>query len=208
MANFRTETMTALWILLAVLFASQANALSIEHKHKRVHVHRSDTRAFPPSKASLLAQNAAIDELGLHRYRNDDDLRAAVVRGDLMLVEETAGLRIRIPVDRRYLRPDASATAYLLSYQFWLRFDSPLYMTSAVRTRRFQLHLRRWNHNAAPVQGPLESSHLTGSTFDIARKKMTREQNRWMESYLYSLGDAVIVEEENVQACWHIFTRS
>ena len=193
-------------MLLAV--SGEASAMARKHSHKRVRIHKHDTRAFPPSRASLLAQNAAIDEMHLPRFRNDADLRSAITLGDLMPVEETNGLRTAVPVDRRYLRPAALAELYLLSYQFWLRFNQPLYLSSAVRTQQFQLRLRRWNHNATTVRGPYASSHLAGTTFDIARKRMTREQTVWMEQYLLGLGDIIIVEEEGGQNwCWHVMVK-
>ena len=192
-------------LLAAVAFAAlsgEANAIT-RHSHK---IRRHDTRAFPPSKAALLAQNAAIDTLGLHRYRDDADLRAAVKRGELVSVD-TATLDFRLPVSRRYLRPAANNFLSVLSMDFALRFGHTFVVTSCVRTMQTQRTLRRWNHNAAPVQGPYASSHLAGTTFDIARKKFTRAENLWMELYLYNAGDLIIVEEENGQACFHIFVR-
>jgi hypothetical protein len=204
----RVAQIASFFALLAMLLAvcsGEANAMTRKHSHKRVRIHKPDTRAFPPSRAALLAQNAAIDEMHLPRFRNDADLRSAITLGELMPVEETSGLKTAVPVDRRYLRPAALAEAYLLSYQFWLRFNQPLYLSSAVRTQQFQLRLRLWDHNAAPVNGPLESSHLAGTTFDIARKKLTREQTVWVENFLNDSG--LIVEEESGQACFHIFVR-
>src|SRR5208282_4129083 len=79
-------------LLAAVAFAAlsgEANAITRSHHSHSFHkvtVRRHDNRMFPPSKASLLAQNAAIDTLGLHRYRDDADIRAAVKRGEFVSV--------------------------------------------------------------------------------------------------------------------------
>jgi len=193
---------TVLLVAVALAaFSGEANAIT-RHSHRIRH----DNRMFPPSKASLLAQNYAIDTLGLHRYRDDADIRAAVKRGELVSVD-TATLDSRLPINRRYLRPAANNFLSVLSMDFALRFGHTFIVTSAVRTMVTQKMLRRWNHNAAPVTGPYASSHLAGTTFDIGRKKFTATENLWMGEYLYNAGDAVIVEEENGQACWHIFVR-
>lgn len=193
-------------LLLSMLYAiavGEANAVTHSRKPLRV---RRDSRAFPPSKASLLAQNAAIDELGLHRYENDAEISAGELSGELVHI--TCGTCIiRVPDNRRLLRKPAADTLAALSHAFYMQWGHPVTLTSAIRTRDTQRSLRRWNHNAAPVKGPLQSSHLAGTTFDIGRKNFTRAENRWMELYLYGLGDAVIVEEENGQKCFHVMVK-
>lgn len=192
-------------LLIAVGFAAfsgEANAMT-RTNHK---VRRHDTRMFPPSKAALLAQNEAIDTLGLHRYRDDADLRAAVKRGELVSVD-TATLDSRLPVSRRYLRLAANNFLSILSMDFALKFGHTFVVTSCVRSMQTQRSLRRWNHNATMTRGPLASSHLAGTTFDIARRKMTREETRWVEEYLYKAGDMMIAEEENGQSCFHIMVK-
>src|SRR5208282_6449949 len=166
-------------------FSGEANAITRRprlHSFHKVTVRRHDNRMFPPSKAALLAQNAAIDTLGLHRYRDDADIRAAVKRGEFVSVD-TATLDPRLPVNRRYLRPAANNFLSILSMDFTLRFGHTFVVTSAVRTMVTQKRLRRWNHNATTVSGPYASSHLSGTTFDIGRKRFTRAENVWMESY-------------------------
>src|SRR5208337_4243297 len=190
---------TVLLVAVALAaFSGEANAIT-RHSHRIRH----DNRMFPPSKASLLAQNYAIDTLGLHRYRDDADIRAAVKRGELVSVD-TAILDPRLPVNRRYLRVAANDFLSKLSIDFALRFGHNFVVTSAVRTMQTQKSLRRWNHNATTVSGPLASSHLAGTTFDIARRKMTRQEMVWVEEYLRIAGDRIIAEEENGQSCFHV----
>ena len=190
---------TVLLVAVALAaFSGEANAIT-RHSHRIRH----DNRMFPPSKASLLAQNYAIDTLGLHRYRDDADIRAAVKRGELVSVD-TATLDSRLPINRRYLRPAANNFLSILSIDFALRFGHNFVVTSAVRTMQTQKSLRRWNHNATTVSGPLASSHLAGTTFDIARRKMTRQEMVWVEEYLRIAGDRIIAEEENGQSCFHV----
>ncbi len=164
--------------------------------------------AFPPSREALLAQNLAINSLGLHRYRNDVDVQAGVKRGDLVPINFlNVSVLFAAPVKERYLRPQAAVELLGLANAYEDRFEERLILTSALRTQAFQFRLRRWNHNAATTRGPLASSHLAGTTFDVSRRRMTQEQRLWVEGYLTSLGDAVIVEEESGQMCFHIFVR-
>jgi hypothetical protein len=191
--------------LLVAALSGEANALSNRsHTFHKVTVRHP--RAFPPSKAALLEQNAAIDFLDLHRFADDDDVREAVSRGELVAIDPAIVDR-HLPENRRYLRCMANNFLQSLAMTFSLEFGHGFVVTSAVRTKRTQWSLRRWNHNAASVQGPYASSHLAGTTFDIGRKHFTREETRWMEMYLYKAGSVVIVEEERGQECFHIFVR-
>jgi hypothetical protein len=70
----------------------------------------------------------------------------------------------------------------------------------------FQKKLRRYNKNAAPVEGEVASSHLSGATVDLARRYMTPKEVRWMEIQLFLLHirGRVEVMEEHRQLCFHI----
>ena len=176
--------------------------------HYRKH---ADTRLFPPSAQSQLAQNAWVDQYGLQRYQNDRDLQGAIERGDLVEVTATSALSInaRLPLGRRYVRPWVIPFLTALSTRYYERFHQPLILTSAVRTVKVQRSLRHWNHNAAPAHGDVASSHLAGSTIDLSRR-MTKEQNQWMEETLmndYAVMGKVIVMEETGQWCWHIMVK-
>jgi hypothetical protein len=171
------------------------------------HEHRHDRRAFPPSKLSLREQNMAIDGMGLPRFKNDADVQAAYQRGELTSVFGGITIDPTLPAANRYLRWEAMGVLESMSAEFYSQFGHNFVVTSMLRTGRYQFHLRFRNHNAASVRGPLASSHLAGTTFDIGRKRMTREQTQWVEDYLFNLGSLVIVEEENGQACFHIFVR-
>jgi hypothetical protein len=176
-----------------------------------VRSHRVVARhAFPPSRASLIAQNAIIDQLGLQRYLDDRDLSAAIERGDLVPIEETWALHIdrRLPKNRRYCRPWTHGFLTNMSWAFYAQFDKPLQINSAVRTVQVQRSLIKWNRNAAPAHGDTSSSHLAGLTVDIARRGLTKKQDTWIENFLLGLGAGVIVEKEIHQPCYHICVRS
>src|ERR1017187_2033261 len=93
-------------LLVSLAFAAcagEANAATHPVRHAVLRF-RHESRMFPLSKAALLAQNAVIDSLGLHRLRDDADIREAIKRGELVSVD-TATLDPRLPRNRRYLRP-------------------------------------------------------------------------------------------------------
>jgi hypothetical protein len=174
----------------------------------RQHVHRPDTRAFAPTKASQLAQNAEIERLRLARIKNDSELREFVQAGILVPVQATGTvINPRLPQNRRYVLPWVNEVLGEIGAGYERQFNRPLIVTSAVRTEKVQRRLLHWNRNAAPVHGELASSHLTGATVDIARGRMSLAETRWMETTLmdYAVRNRVIVLEENGQRCFHIF---
>jgi len=81
-----------------------------------------------------------------------------------------------------------------------------LQVNSAVRTMEQQQKLRRHNRNAAPEVGDLTSSHLAGTTVDLARRGLTQAQHQWIESYLKDLRDQQLIEaaEERRTLCFHV----
>ena len=195
-----------LWPVFLLLFLSLPLHARVHYKHvprrKVLHV---ETRIFLGHGAQL-RQNKAIDAAGLPRYKNDRELKVAEKSGELEEIISSDGLVLdkRLPIDRRYCRPDTLLFLYEMSSNFYLRFHEPVILTSAVRTVQVQRRLERWNHNAAPAHGELGSSHLAGTTFDIARGKMTFTQILWVQAYLKRAGDAVIVIEEVREPCFHI----
>jgi hypothetical protein len=66
--------------------------------------------------------------------------------------------------------------------------------------------LRRWNGNAAPIDGDTASSHLAGLTIDIGKRPMSRRERAWMDQYVVRLQHLGLLEaaEGRRQACYHI----
>lgn len=155
-----------------------------------------------------MQQNAEVDRLSLPRFYDDDDLADAIRRGDLVPLPLNSALIVdpRLDPDRRYTRPWTAQFLTDLSNDFYARFHEPIMVDSAVRTVLVQKKLRRHNRNAAPYEGETASSHLAGLTIDLARKRMTKAEVRWIElRLLYYYGRGwVIVEEEFHQLCFHI----
>ena len=214
-----------LFLLLSVLGAVSAQASvhnvprhtpvrHLSHRHHRAHLRR--IRYYGPpvapelrgSRDSLLKQNDEIDRAGLPRIEDDQQLEQLEERGVLVPLVQTEYLAVNpsLKENRRYARPWAAQFVDDLSREFYEQFRRPLYVTSAVRTAEQQRHLMRYNHNAAPAEGEIASSHLAGTTVDIGKRGLTRKQHKWVADYLAKLKEQDVIEpeEERRQACFHI----
>jgi len=163
------------------------------------------TTPITPSHASLVRQNLCVDQMGLYRFQNEDEVQDAVRRGILVALPETLGLHVApsLPLSRRYATPTAVHFLLLLSEAYLLRFGKPLVIDSAVRDADTQRRLRRINKSAAPVDGETASAHETGSAVDLS-KKLTGAQLRWLRSMLnyYQVMNVAVIEEE--RHCMHV----
>lgn len=171
----------------------------------RKHQPLPQSRLFPTT-GSLQLQNAEANRLRLPRIQNNAELHELINDGELAPLVQTRTLRVHIPNERAYLRPWAAFTLYLLSMDFYTAFGTPLQVNSAVRTVKFQKHLGRWNHNAAPATGEMASVHTTGIAFDLQTRGLTAQQHYWLEwrlFYMQETGQA-LVEEEFREPCFHV----
>lgn len=163
---------------------------------------------FPPTRASLLAQNEEIDRLGLPRIKDDQQLQELVKEGQLVPLPLNVHLTVdpHLPENRRYCRPWTAMFLTNLSDAYYEQFHEPIRVNSAVRTVEVQKKLRRWNPNAAPIEGETASSHLAGLTVDLERKSLTLEEAQFIEHWLLPLRvkNLVEVEEEYREFCFHI----
>jgi hypothetical protein len=164
------------------------------------------------SYESMLRQNEEIDRLELPRIQNDDELQTMILRQELVDIQEGEGLRIasNLETTRRYCRPWTREFLDDLSAAYYDEFKLPIQVNSAVRTVEQQKKLRRHNRNAAPIEGDTASSHLAGTTVDLAKRGLTRKQKKWLDAYLKNLQDQGLIEaaEERRQACYHIMVKS
>jgi hypothetical protein len=164
--------------------------------------------ALKGSHEILVHQNQMADSDGLDRIRDDEDLNRMRNAGLLAPIPDNATLHVddRLPANRRYCRPWTAVFLDTLARQHYARFQTPLQLTSAVRTVDFQQHLIHINGNAAPAQGDTASPHLTGQAIDIGKKGLTMAEIAWLRGYLLPLVEQgkVDVEEEFQQSCFHI----
>jgi hypothetical protein len=165
-------------------------------------------RVFMPSHENLLSQNAAIDDLGLPRIKNDSALKEMVRADDLVPVTSNQFVRIspKLEAKRRFCRPWVDMFLQELGTAYYAQFHDQIQVNSAVRTEKTQTFLRRWNHNAAPVHGETASAHLAGVAVDLQRRGLTPAQVHFIQKKLLYLSNLnmVIVEEELKQPCFHI----
>ena len=151
-------------------------------------------KLFPATHDSVAEENRRADALGTRRYESMYEVDDAVKIGQLVPI---TGVKIndKLPKDRRYLRPEA------LSFLERLNRDvgSNLTVDSAIRPADVQRRLGRFNPNAAPFDGYRASSHERGSTFDIARKGLSRRQERLLRLrllYYRAIGQSLVIEEK------------
>jgi hypothetical protein len=164
------------------------------------------------SYQSMLRQNEEIDRLELPRIQNDDELESMILRQELVGIEETNSLKIadNIEPTKRFCRPWTNEFLTDLSEAYYQEFRRPIQVNSAVRTVEQQRKLRRHNRNAAPIDGDTASSHLAGTTVDLAKRGLSRKEKKWLDAYLKNLADQGLIEaaEERRQACYHIMVTS
>ena len=206
-------------ILIAVVGSSTElyAAMSRSTKYKSRGRHHRVRRVYwnpvlKGSYESMLRQNEEIDRLELPRIQNDDELQNMILRQELVDIQENESLRIasNLDITRRYCRPWTREFLDDLSAAFYDEFKKPIQVNSAVRTVEQQKKLRRHNRNAAPIDGDTASSHLAGTTVDLAKRGLSRKQKKWLDAYLKNLQDQGLIEaaEERRQACYHIMVKS
>lgn len=160
------------------------------------------------TRSSQLVQNQRADEDRLSRME-DGSMTERFVRLKLLqpVPSKTSAYYLHaVREDNRYLRPWTKLFLSRLSSQFRARFGRPLRVTSLLRTAEYQRSLQRRNGNAAAVDGPKRSAHLTGASLDISKKGMTGAERQWLKNVLASLHDGgyIYAIEEFQQPVFHI----
>jgi hypothetical protein len=163
---------------------------------------------FRGSHELLVRENEQIDTLELPRIADDDQLEQMEQDEELVPLNDSDSLSvssIRLP-NRRYCRPWTRDFLEDLSAAYFEEFHKQLVITSLVRTAEQQKKLRRHNRNAAPDEGDTVSTHLTGMTFDLYKRGMTRSQHKWIEDYFLPLQQMGLIDpiEERRQPVFHV----
>src|ERR1700685_2188172 len=204
-----------------VMVAAPESAFAVRHAghHHRLSLYRfrNVLRGVPrflwnpmfrPSLDSLRRQNEEITRLDLPRIQDDDELEALKASGELVPITASESLKIEPSLDpsRRFCRPWTRDFVRDLSEIYYGQFHEQIQLNSAVRTVKVQQKLRRHNRNAAPAEGETASSHLAGITVDLQRRGMTKDEIRFVESYLFYLRALGLVEPEEAPPhwCFHI----
>lgn len=160
------------------------------------------------SRQSMVAQNQEIDRTALPRIVDDRQLRQLEQNEELVEIRETQFLKLVIKQqDRRYARPWVKSFLEDMANQFGNQFKENLVVDSLVRTVEQQHQLRRVNRFAAPETGDLPSSHLAGTTVDLAKRRYSKKQRRWIESYLRTMVEKGVAIVANEPYCFHVFVK-
>ncbi len=196
-----------------LLVATHAFALHATTKrpHKRTTRHARRIAWNPMFRGShelLVRENMQIDELQLPRITNDDELEQLEAAEELVPVADSTSLSVagNLTPTRRYCRPWTRDFLQDFSAAYYAEFQKPITVTSLVRTAEQQKKLRRRNRNAAPQEGDTASTHLTGMTFDILKRGMTKKQKDWVNAYFLPLKQRGAIEpiEERRQPVFHV----
>lgn len=153
-------------------------------------------------------QNTQAQREGLTLIKNDRELAKLKKDGKLQRLPESSWLRVdpRLKEKWRWALPHVVPFIDNFAAFFYVWFGHPIQVNSAVRTVEYQRWLSRRNANAADVKGDEASSHLYGSTVDIAKRRMTKEELTFVRAVLIELKNAgrIAVAEEFNQAVFHV----
>lgn len=160
------------------------------------------------SRSALAEQNRKANEEDLTRIKDDDMLERFIKHGYLVPLQGNSNYCVdrRLDDDQAYVRPYTRKFVERLSEQYHSKFGQKLQVNSGIRTQKDQKKLRRRNVNAAPYSGPLASSHMTGATVDITKKKLKKNGIKWLRTVLSDLDRRGVIEatEEKKQSVFHI----
>jgi hypothetical protein len=155
---------------------------------------------------SQLLQNQLADRENLTRL-TEKELPVYIQRKLLVPLPKNQYVVVdyRLPARYRWCRPWVREWLLELGREYYKEFRRPLQVNAAVRTVEYQARLTKRNGNAAPPAGPRRSSHLTGSTVDLGKLRMSDAEMKWMRERLHDHREKrrVIPVEEFGQAVFH-----
>jgi len=174
-------------------------------------LHRRSGPMPPPLRGSFYSlerQNQRLAAEGLERIEDEDDLADRIARKALVPLPASASITVNagLPRNHRYCRPWTARFLSDFARAHEAQFHRPIEVSSAVRTVEYQKRLMETNGNAAAAEGDVVSPHLTGSTIDITKDSLSRQEMAWIRAKLLALERTgkIDVEEEFQQACFHI----
>ncbi|HRH43071.1 MAG TPA: DUF5715 family protein [Pyrinomonadaceae bacterium] len=125
---------------------------------------------------------------------------------DLIIPKDRKKMRIRL---LRMVNPQAQKILEEIAASYQKKFNRPLRVTSLTRSMDYQIGLSGANYNSFAVANKdSKPPHISGSSFDIARKHLTAEEQNFIMQKLSEMElagkiDALI--EYNANACFHVF---
>lgn len=153
-------------------------------------------------------ENAMVDLFGFERFEDDTAMEQAIHDGRLVRVPNNRYVKWHknLPEKYAYVLPHVRDQLLEKGMAFHKNFGKPIIVTSAVRPKTYQAELILRNKNAAPIDGPLASTHPTGATVDIGYKGLKRREVAWLRriSSQMESHDKVQATKERHQACFHV----
>lgn len=112
-----------------------------------------------------------------------------------------SGLRVARPWVRTFVERLAGAFHRIAGHR--------LRVTSLTRTISVQLALRRTNPSAAPADGAVQSTHLTGAAVDLSKRELGDAEIAWLRAVLGRLRQMGLVHavEEFGEPHFHVMVR-
>ncbi len=164
------------------------------------------------SAVSQIKQNKEADKEHLTRIKNEKGLVKMENDGYLVKISQEVHLSqsLQGKPENCFVRPWTNTFLVRFTHQFENKFGTGTApeVSSAVRTIEQQKDLKNkyHNNNAASTSGPKASSHPTGSTIDLKKKGLSKEELAWTRKVLLSLEQRGLIEatEEHGQECFHI----
>ncbi|MBI2676733.1 MAG: hypothetical protein HYX21_02165 [Candidatus Yanofskybacteria bacterium] len=167
---------------------------------------------------SLEKQNFVADLWKLQRFENELEIKEAVRLKKLVSVPSSTQYYFvdsRLDKKTHFVSPWTLIFIDQLSKDFYERAQSDkkknkkkIKVASLVRHRKYQKALAKRNPNAVWDENnpDRQSSHLTGATFDVSTKDLTRDEICWLKEYLLELQNLnlIHVRDEFYNNCLHV----
>ncbi len=166
----------------------------------------------PERRAKIAKENSIANKTKLPRYKSLQTIVGAQLR--LQRIPTYTDDHIidhRVHKDRRYLQPWAAAYLAELARDFVEQAGrAPSYQKLKVSSlvRDLQYQHRLGSRSAAQCKEAATcSTHLTGATFDISFRRMSKRQKTWMYRRLAAdmKSGRVRALYEGINTCFHIF---
>ena len=163
------------------------------------------------TRGRLGRESAAAQGDGLSRMRSDRMTARFRTSGLLVAIPaETrtyyvAGVRPHLRVARPWVRIFVEH----LAAEFHRSFTHRLRITSLTRTRITQLALQQTNPSAAPADGAVQSTHLSGAAVDVSKRDLGDVETAWLRTVLHRLSrrGLVYAVEEFAEPHFHVMVR-
>ncbi len=197
-------------------------ALTLESSDSQAAVpQKLKAKAAPPNLKSapnpLARENIEANRAKLSRL-TEKNLDSFKQKGLLVPLPNNEFVIIDSRLDEkwRWCRPWTFRFLMSIGKEYKAAFGKPIQINSALRTVERQRVIakgsakEKGNVNAASAErGLRQSTHLTGSTIDIAKKVMSSEEIKWMRKRLNGLQkkSRILYRNEFKQSVFHIYVK-